>query len=108
MMERAVGAEECSRRRSNKRMEDKNGVMPLTKKAPYKPHTSRIGIEHDGCALDGGRELREQFQPLAPGCRWQVAEAGDIPSRAGQARNEPGADRVAHEHKHNRDCPRLA
>jgi hypothetical protein len=47
MMERAVGAEECSRRRSNKRMEDKNGVMPLTKKAPYKPDAGNLPVRFD-------------------------------------------------------------
>jgi hypothetical protein len=34
-------------------------------------------------------------------------EAGDIPSRAGQAHNEAGADRVGDNHKYDRDRPRL-
>src|ERR1700682_3111277 len=42
----AVGTEECSRRRSNKRMECKGRRKwrdaPLTKKAPHKPY-ARIG-----------------------------------------------------------------
>jgi hypothetical protein len=38
-------------------------------------------------------DLSEQLQPLARHCRFFADEAGDVPARPGQARNEAGADR---------------
>ena len=57
--------------------------------------------------LDAGRDLREQFEPLAPQRRFHMDEAGKVPSRALQARNEARADRVGNNRKYNRDRPRL-
>ena len=55
---------------------------------------SRVGIEHTCCPLDAGRDLCEQFQPLAPQRRFHMDEAAKVPSRALQAANEANADRV--------------
>src|SRR5262245_18882661 len=68
--------------------------------------SSRVGIEHDCGSPDAGRDLREHLQPLARKCSFHVDEAGEIPARTGQARNEASADRVGDARKYDRDRPR--
>ena len=74
--------------------------------ASVSPGWSFISLSRPG-STRGSRELREQFQPLAPHCPFQMDKAGNIPSGARQAGNEAGADRVGNVTKYDRDRPRL-
>jgi hypothetical protein len=47
-----------------------------------------FGIEHDGGPLEPRRDLREQLKPLAPQRRFQDAEAGSVPARAVEPRDD--------------------
>ena len=74
-------------------------------------HKSRygggVGIEHDCGPLEPWRDLREQLKPLAPERGFEVGEAGDVPTRAVEPRDDPASDGVAHARKDDRDRPRL-
>src|SRR5208282_3871308 len=50
-----------------------------------------------------GRDLREQFQPLARHCRFLRDEAGDVSSGSRQALYEALFDRLTDQHKHDRN-----
>jgi hypothetical protein len=57
--------------------------------------------------LTPGAILVRNSSHFARYCPFQVDEAGDIPARAGQARNETIADRIGDAQKYDRDRPRL-
>ena len=67
----------------------------------------RVGIEHDGDPLEPRRDLREQLKVLASQRGFQVGEAGDVPIRAVEPRNNAAGDGIAHIHEDDRDRPRL-
>jgi hypothetical protein len=57
--------------------------------------------------LEAGRDLREQFKPLASQRGFQVGEAGDVPTRPVEPRDDALGNRVGHVRKDDRDRPRL-
>jgi hypothetical protein len=73
-------------------------------------HISRcwtyIGIEHDCGPLQPGRDLQEQLKPLASQGGFEEGEAGDVPTRAVEPRDDAAGDGVAHPRKDDRDRPR--
>jgi hypothetical protein len=68
---------------------------------------SAVGIEHDCGSLEPGRDLREKFKPLASQRGFRAGEAGDVPARLVEPRDDAAGDRVAHARKDDRDRPRL-
>src|SRR5439155_14922369 len=54
-----------------------------------------------------GRDLREQFKPLASQRGFQGGEAGGVPTRAVEPRDDAAGDGVARARKDDRDRPRL-
>jgi len=67
---------------------------------------ARVGIEHNCGPVKTGRDLREQFKPLAAQRGFEDCKAGDVPTRAVEPPDEAAGDRVAHAHKDDRDRPR--
>jgi hypothetical protein len=57
--------------------------------------------------LRPGRDLREQFKPLASQRGFQVGEAGDVPTGAVDPRDEAAGDGVDRGYKDDRDRPRF-
>jgi hypothetical protein len=57
--------------------------------------------------FEPGRDLREQLKPLASKRGFRGGEAGDIPTRAVEPRNDALGDRVGHASKDDRNRPRL-
>src|SRR6516162_8078795 len=64
-------------------------------------------IEYDSGPLEAGRDLREQLEPLASQRGFHVGEAGDVPTRAVEPRDDAAGDGLAHGRKDNRDRLRL-
>src|SRR6516164_7934023 len=65
-----------------------------------------ISSKHDGSPLEPRRDLREQLQPLASERGFEVGEAGNVPTRLVEPRDEVGGDGIAHA-RHDWDRPRL-
>jgi hypothetical protein len=65
-----------------------------------------IRIEYDGGPLEPRRDLRRQLKPLASQRGFQGAEAGDVPTRAVEPRDEAAGDGIARVHKEDRDVMR--
>src|ERR1700730_1027886 len=76
-------------------------------------HKSRYGgrvwIEHYFGPLEPRRDLQEELKVLAVqrGIA-EVCEAGDVPSRAVEPRNDALGDRVGHARNDDRNRPRLS
>src|SRR6516165_5821863 len=66
-----------------------------------------IRIEYDGGPLEPGRDLREQLKPLASQRGFQGAEAGDVPPRLVETRDDAACDGVGHACKDDRNRPSL-
>src|SRR6516225_5631218 len=66
-----------------------------------------VGIEHDCGPLEPGRDFREQLKPLASQRGFEVGEAGSVPARLVEPRDNALADGVGHVRKDDRDGPRL-
>src|SRR6516165_4044789 len=66
-----------------------------------------VGIEHDGGPLEAGRDLREQLKPLASQRGFHVGEAGSVPARLVEPRDDAAGDGIARARKDDRDRPRL-
>jgi hypothetical protein len=69
---------------------------------------SRVGIKHHYRPLDAGRDRREQLKSLARHRPFHRAEPSNVSARAGEARNESGANRVGNDRKYNGDGRGLA
>jgi hypothetical protein len=63
----------------------------------------RLRIEHDGKAIDAGRQLLEQLQRLSDHRVFEEAEAGDVAARPRQVRNEALPHRIVDDHENDRD-----
>src|SRR5262249_38914721 len=61
-----------------------------------------VGIEHDCGPLEAGSDLREQLKQLAYKRGVGVADAGDIPARLVDLRDEAAGDGIGHVHKDDR------
>src|SRR6516162_8055332 len=59
-------------------------------------------------ALEPGRDLREQFKPLASQRGFEAGEPRDVATRAVESRDDAAGHGVGHVRKDNRDRPRLA
>src|SRR5215475_2640063 len=68
---------------------------------------SGVRIEHDSGPREAGRDFGEQLKPLASERAFEVGEAGDVPTRAVEPRDDAARDGVAHGRKDDRDRPRL-
>ena len=53
-------------------------------------------------SLEAGSDLREQLKPLASQRGFVVSEAGDVPTRAVEPRDDAAGDRVARARKDDR------
>ena len=73
----------------------------------HKPMRVRVGIEHDCGLLEPRRDLREQLKPLTSERSFARGEAGDVPTRAVEPRDEAAGDGIACARKDDRDRPRL-
>src|SRR6516225_4200899 len=65
-----------------------------------------VRIEDDCGPLEPGRDLREQLKPLACQRVFEGGEAGDVPTRAVEPRDDAAGDGIG-QAKDNRDRPRL-
>src|SRR5215813_2268818 len=68
---------------------------------------SRVRIEHDCGPLEAGGDLREELNPLASQRGFEDGEAGDVPTRAVEPRNDAAGDGVVHARKNDWDRPSL-
>ena len=62
-----------------------------------------IGIPEKRHAGDPGGDFPQQLQPLPAELRRDIAKPGDISAGAGEARYEPGPDRITAVDHHDRD-----
>ena len=63
------------------------------------------GIEHDGGPLEPRRDLREQLKPLASQRGFQAAEAGDVPTRVVEPRDDAAGNGIVPGYEDDRDRP---
>src|SRR6516162_11758105 len=70
-------------------------------------HGSGVRIEHERGPLEPRRDLREQLKPLASQRGFFGGEAGDVPTRTVEPRDDASWNRVARARKDDRDRPRL-
>ena len=70
-------------------------------------HGSGVRIEHECDPLEPGRDLREQLKPLSCQRGFVAGEAGDVPTRAVEARDDAGGDGVGPAQKDDWDRSRL-
>ena len=61
-----------------------------------------VTIEHDCGPLQRRRDLREQLKPLASQRGFQAAEAGDVPARLVEARDNAAGDGIDQGRKDDR------
>ena len=66
-----------------------------------------VRIKHDRGPLEPRRDLREQFKPFACQRGFVAGEAGDVPTRAVEPRDDAVGDGVARVRKDDRDRPGL-
>jgi len=62
----------------------------------------RRGIANDRHTRDRRSHLLEKLQPFGADAELELGKAGGITLRAGQARNQPGANRIRDIHEDNR------
>src|SRR5215208_6343967 len=60
------------------------------------------GGDHDDDTRDARRHILEQPQPLPGEGEFEIAEAGNIPGRPSEARDDPLSKRIGHGHEYDR------
>jgi hypothetical protein len=63
---------------------------------------SRVSQNPD--ALEGRRDLLEEFHPFATDAVVETDEPGGVPARSCEAFDEAGTDRVGNNHEYDRDA----